>query len=75
MAILSSPLQYITATPPVTRAFTALTVVFSVIYMTLDWRGHPQAAYLVLIPGSSLFYPWTLVTSALVETNLVEVCD
>jgi hypothetical protein len=72
MAILSTPLQYITATPPVTRAFTALTLVFSVLYMTLAWQGH-SAPYLVLVPGHSIFYPWTFVTSALVETNPIEV--
>ncbi|OCH94675.1 DUF1751-domain-containing protein [Obba rivulosa] len=76
MAILSSaPLQIITTTPPVTRAFTATTVAFSLLYYFLRWTSNGPffAPYLVLIPGSSLFYPWTLLTSALVETSIVEL--
>ncbi|EMD41912.1 hypothetical protein CERSUDRAFT_110469 [Gelatoporia subvermispora B] len=76
MAILSSaPLQIISTTPPVTRAFAAATVAFSLLYYFLRWTSSSPfvAPYLVLIPGSSLFYPWTLLTSAFVETTVIEL--
>ncbi|KAF7311074.1 Eukaryotic integral membrane protein [Mycena chlorophos] len=73
MAILSSPLDFISSVPPVTRAFTAGTVVFSLLYAYLSWTDTLYAPYLVLVPGSSLFYPWTFVTSALVETSIFEL--
>lgn len=75
MAVLSSPLQYITSTPPVTRAWTAATVFCSGLYFWLAWRNNDDytAPWLTLIPGSSLFYPWTLVTAGLVETSVIEL--
>lgn len=74
MAILSStPLQLVASIPPVTRAFTAATVVTSLLYYWLYWTSGDALPYLVLVPGSSLFYPWTFVTSALVETTIFEV--
>ncbi|KAF7307091.1 Eukaryotic integral membrane protein [Mycena indigotica] len=73
MAVLSSPLHFIAQIPPVTRAFTAGTVFFSLLYAYLSWTGSLYAPYLVLVPGSSLFYPWTFVTSALVETSIFEL--
>lgn len=78
MAFLStSPLQLIQSIPPVTRAFTAGTVVSSLLYYFLSWSGGPdfEGAYLVLVPGSSIFYPWTFVTSALVEVTIFEVSE
>jgi hypothetical protein len=72
MAVLTTPLQLITSTPPVTRAFTGLTIAFSLLYLWLHWSGI-STPYLTLIPGNSLFYPWTFVTSVFVETNIVEV--
>ncbi|TFK56659.1 eukaryotic integral membrane protein [Heliocybe sulcata] len=74
MAVLSSPLQYITSTPPVTRAFTAATVVCSSLYFWLSWRNDNaySAPYLTLIPGASIFYPWTFLTAGLVETSVIE---
>lgn len=77
MAVLSfSPAQFIAAIPPATRAFTAATVGLSLLYYVLAWTGGEAfaAPYLVLIPGSSIFYPWTFLTSGLVETTIVEVC-
>ena len=76
MAVLSSaPLHFITSIPPVTRAFTAATVVGSLVYYWLWWTREADFSvpYLVLVPGTSLFYPWTFVTSVLVETTVLEV--
>ena len=76
MAVLSTaPLQFISSIPPVTRAFTALTVICSLLYYWLWWTSDADFSvpYLVLIPGSSVFYPWTFVTSAFVEIGVVEV--
>lgn len=76
MAVLSSaPLQFVASIPPVTRAFTAATVVGSLIYYWLWWFSGPEFSvpYLVLVPGSSLLHPWTLFTSAFVETSVFEV--
>ena len=77
MTILSSPVQYVVSTPPVTRAFAAATVVLSLLYYWISWSSSdPYAApYLILVPGTSIFYPWSLLTAGLVETNLIEVCD
>lgn len=74
MAFLFSPVVFISSIPPVTRSFTAATVVFSFLYAWLRWNGAESTPYLTLLPGSSLFYPWTFVTSALVETSIPEVC-
>lgn len=76
MAVLStSPLQFVASIPLVTRVFTAATVLASLLFYWLWWTGDENfsAPYLVLVPGSSLFYPWTFVTSALVETGVLEV--
>ncbi|GJE85820.1 eukaryotic integral membrane protein [Phanerochaete sordida] len=76
MAVLSaSPLQLVQSIPPVTRAFTLATVVTSLLYYWLWWTGDENftAPYLVLVPGQSIFYPWTFVTSALVETGVIEL--
>ena len=76
MAVLSSaPLQFIASIPTVTRAFTAATILTSLVYYWLWWTSDEtfSVPYLVLVPGSSLFYPWTLITSAFVETSIFEV--
>ncbi|KAI0719965.1 eukaryotic integral membrane protein [Cerioporus squamosus] len=76
MAVLSlAPLHFISSIPPATRAITAATVVFSLLYYFLLWTGDEKfsAPYLVLVPGSSLFYPWTFLTSAFVETTIIEL--
>lgn len=76
MAVLSSPLVLIQSIPPVTRAFTAATIVSSALYAWLCWKGLASDAshYLTLVPGASLFTPWTFFTSAFVETSIFEVC-
>ncbi|KAJ7161399.1 eukaryotic integral membrane protein-domain-containing protein [Mycena crocata] len=73
MAVLSSPLLFISSIPPVTRGFTAATLVLSLFYAWLHWTGTVYAPYLTVVPGSSLFYPWTFVTSVLVETSIFEL--
>ncbi|CAL1695007.1 unnamed protein product [Somion occarium] len=74
MAVLTSaPLQFVASIPPVTRAFTAATVFFSILYYWLYWTTGDALPYLVLVPGSSIFYPWTFVTSALIETTIFEL--
>lgn len=77
MTILSSPVQYVASTPPVTRAFAAATLALSLLYFWVSWsNSDPYAVpYLILVPGTSIFFPWSLLTAGLVETTLIEVCD
>jgi hypothetical protein len=64
----------IASIPPVTRAFTAATITSTLVYAWLRWQyGLSYNPYLTLSPGSSVFYPWTFVTSGLMEINLIEV--
>ena len=72
-----SPLALIQSVPPVTRIFTALTLVLSAFYGSLWWRGlGPEATlYMTLVPGAVIYSPWTLVTSSFVETTIFEVGD
>ncbi|OJA19558.1 RVIUP03 protein [Rhizopogon vesiculosus] len=74
MAILSTPLQYINSVPPVTRFFTAATIASSTLYFWIRWTN-PSALvpYLTMVPGTSLFFPWTFATSALVEISVIEL--
>lgn len=75
MAVLSSPVVLIQSIPPVTRIFTAATIISSGVYGWLYWKGlRPEAnQYMTVVPGYALFHPWTLVTSVLVETTIFEV--
>lgn len=75
MAVLSSPLVLIQSIPPVTRTFTLATIVSTATYAYLCWKGMaPEAArYMTLVPGSALYAPWTLFTSAFIETSTFEV--
>ncbi|TFY80029.1 hypothetical protein EWM64_g3987 [Hericium alpestre] len=73
MAILSSPIQLVTSTPPVTRFLTVATVAMSLLYYWITWNASPYVPYLTLIPGNSLFYPWTFFTSMFVETTVIEL--
>ena len=77
MAVLSSPLVLIQSIPPVTRTFTIATIVSTASYAYLCWKGMaPEAArYMTLVPGSAFYAPWTLFTSAFVETSIFEVSD
>ncbi|QRV97519.1 integral membrane family protein [Ceratobasidium sp. AG-Ba] len=86
MALLTSPLTIIQQTPPTTKIFTACTVVFSLGYIMgsyyappsterslTNWAGPDHFPYLVVLPGSVLWYPWTLLTSVFVETRILEL--
>jgi len=75
MAVFS-PAQLIASVPPLTRFFTLATVSISLFYLYLQWKSDATypLPYLTLVPGTSLFYPWTFFTSALVETTIYEVC-
>ncbi|CAE7152649.1 unnamed protein product [Rhizoctonia solani] len=86
MAFLTSPLTIIQQTPPTTKIFTICTVVFSLGYIfgsfyappvgersLRNWLGPEHFPYLVVIPGSVLWYPWTLLTSMFVETHIIEL--
>jgi hypothetical protein len=77
MAVLSSPIVLFQAVPPVTRAFTGATILSSALYAYLHWKGlGPEAVqYMLIVPGSALYAPWTLLTSAFVETTIFEVSD
>jgi hypothetical protein len=74
MAVFS-PIQLIASIPPVTRFFTAATVVLSLLYLYPQWKSEASypVPFLTLVPGSSLFYPWTFFTSVFVETSVYEV--
>ena len=75
MAVLSSPLVLLQSVPPVTRAFTGLTIVSSALYAYLSWKGWETEAahYMAIVPGSAFYAPWTLLTSAFVEPTIFEV--
>jgi len=74
MAVFS-PIQLIASIPPVTRFFTAATASLSLFYLYLQWKNEATypIPYLTLVPGSSLFYPWTFFTSVFVETTIYEL--
>ncbi|ORY74510.1 eukaryotic integral membrane protein-domain-containing protein [Leucosporidium creatinivorum] len=73
--------------PPATRALTGALFILSSLLFVLrlsldpkDIKGIFGASgdntlvfpWLVLLPGNVVWYPWTLVTAAFVETNLIE---
>ncbi|KAG5353677.1 hypothetical protein C0989_003814 [Termitomyces sp. Mn162] len=74
MAVLSSPLVLLQSIPPVTRIFTAATIISSSFYGWSYWKGWEAdvADWLLVVPGTALFHPWTLVTSMFVETSVWE---
>jgi hypothetical protein len=73
MATLSLPAA-VFSIPPVTRFFLVATLAFTLLYVWLRWQFMLEYnPYLALIPGSSIFYPWTFVTSGLLESTIVEV--
>ena len=77
MAVPTSPLALIQSVPPVTRIFTAFTLILSAVYGSLWWKnlGLEATLYMTLVPGGVIYSPWTLVTAAFVETTVFEVGD
>ena len=75
LPILSSPWQTISSTPPAAKGFAAGTVILSLIYFWIRSTHDEEnvAPYLVVIPGASIFFPWTFFTSTLIETSIIEV--
>ncbi|KAF9535656.1 eukaryotic integral membrane protein-domain-containing protein [Crepidotus variabilis] len=74
MAVLASPIVLIQSVPPITRAFTAITIISSALYGYLSWKGLGVEAvrYMTMVPGFAIYSPWTLFTSAFVETTVFE---
>lgn len=72
MAVLSTPLQYLTSVPPATRTLAVLLIVFPAAYRWLEFSHYEPANYFLLIPGFFWLRPWTLVTAALIEINIFE---
>ncbi|KAI0001674.1 eukaryotic integral membrane protein [Russula vinacea] len=74
MAVFS-PIQLIASVPPLTRFFTVATASLSLFYLYLQWKSDATypLPYLTLVPGTSLFYPWTFFTSVFVETTIYEL--
>lgn len=61
--------------PPVTRALLAALLFQSFLSAAIRYRQWTEHAdivipYLTLVPGLSLIYPWTFLTSSLVEGNV-----
>ncbi|KAH7107056.1 DUF1751-domain-containing protein [Auriculariales sp. MPI-PUGE-AT-0066] len=69
MAILSTPLQYLTSIPLGTRVLAGLLVVFPVLHAYLERNLYTPAPILTLQPGVILYQPWTFLTAIFVETN------
>ena len=71
MAILSTPLQYLQSIPTTTRWFSAATLAFSLGYLIL--LSPQPAPALLFVPESSIFYPWSFLTSGIVEPSIIGV--
>lgn len=61
--------------PPVTRVLLVILIAQSALGAAIRYRQWSETAsivipYLTLIPQLSLVYPWTLVTTTLVESNI-----
>lgn len=83
-----SVLQQLSTVPPVTRLLTLALLGGSVFVGLLRasagpadlagvFRGGYDATlmypWIVVVPGSVVWYPWTLLTAAFVEVNVIEV--
>ncbi len=75
MAFLSTPLDTFHSTPPATRAFVILVAVCSVGYQYYDYHHGSALPYLLLVPGSWIWYPWTILSSVLFEISFLEVIE
>jgi membrane associated rhomboid family serine protease len=61
--------------PPVTRALLVVLLFQTVLDAAIRYRqwtadAHIVIPYLTLVPSLSIMYPWTFVTTTLVETNI-----
>ncbi|KAE8266716.1 hypothetical protein A4X09_0g5625 [Tilletia walkeri] len=80
-------LSIVSSIPPATRALTGALLFFSTLIAVLRWFGTEEKLHvftfsrsdsalkfpwLVIVPGQSFWYPWTLLTSAFCETSLIE---
>ncbi|KAE8184754.1 hypothetical protein A4X06_0g6977 [Tilletia controversa] len=80
-------LSLVSSIPPATRALTGALLFFSSLIAVLRWFGTDeklhflafsrndsalQFPWLVIVPGTSFWYPWTLLTAAFCETSLIE---
>ncbi|KAG7099595.1 hypothetical protein E1B28_001425 [Marasmius oreades] len=73
MVVLQSPITFIVSIPPVTRYFTLATILTSLLHAWFRWQETDITSFLALVPGSSIFYPWTFISSALLETTILGV--
>ncbi|KZT43744.1 DUF1751-domain-containing protein [Sistotremastrum suecicum HHB10207 ss-3] len=78
MAVLSSPLQFISSTPTATKLYTALLLLLSSLYFFLHWRQSTgplptPLPYLTVIPGLSFWFPWTFLSAGFVEISIIEL--
>lgn len=73
--MLSSPIGLIQSVPPITRAFTATTIIASGVYAYMSWKGLglEAAQYMTMAPGWVIYSPWSIFTSVFVETTIFEV--
>ncbi|KAK0555316.1 hypothetical protein OC846_001744 [Tilletia horrida] len=80
-------LSLVSSIPPATRALTGALLAFSSFIAVLRWFGTDEKLHfvtfsradsalkfpwLVIVPGQSFWYPWTLLTAAFCETSLIE---
>lgn len=87
MAVINMA-SFISSVPVATRSMTAALMGFSfvlaVMRLTMTETGLHIISFsredsavafpwLVIVPGSSFWYPWTLLTSAFCETSFIEV--
>jgi len=83
MALLSTPLQTFQSTPPATKAIGLIILLSSLIFQYLYYvqaQASPVGLvdtaatfpYIVMVPGSWMWYPWTIITSSFVETRVLE---
>jgi hypothetical protein len=76
-------LPFLQGVPASTRVLTALLVLFTAAAFGLETLAREntpskgptglELPWLVMVPGKSLIYPWTVLTAGLVELNIFEV--
>jgi len=72
--MLASPLLYVAQTGIVTKCYAATILVLSLFHAYLRFTTpEPSTPYLTLVPGRSIWYPWTFLTAGLLETSFLEL--